>query len=73
MPYSLHPSAQPHPRGARYGAIYNNFIPELPDVVIHMEALRERIVGPTLKRITLRGLAPRTPDALDALVPARRI
>jgi len=30
-------------------------MPELPDVVVYVEALRERIVGHTLKRATLRG------------------
>ena len=30
-------------------------MPELPDVVVYMEALRERIIGHTLKRILVRG------------------
>jgi formamidopyrimidine-DNA glycosylase len=30
-------------------------MPELPDVVVYVEALRERVVGHSLKRVTLRG------------------
>ena len=30
-------------------------MPELPDVVVYVEALRERILGHTLRRVTIRG------------------
>ena len=33
----------------------NGSMPELPDVVVYVEALRERIVGHTLHRISIRG------------------
>ena len=49
MPFSLHPSAISSVLRKCPG------MPELPDVVVYVEALSERIAGRTLTRATLRG------------------
>src|SRR5262249_8888201 len=46
----------PTPRRSRWPPVlHNRRVPELPDVTVYVEALRERILGRRLERVSIRG------------------